>query len=51
MEQNVAVNALLDRLETIELKDTNDFQHQPGIMLGLYHLDLAFTKRQAAVTA
>ena len=45
MEQNVAVNALLDRLETIELKDTNDLQHQPGIMLGLYHLDLAFTKR------
>ncbi len=52
MEQNVAVNALLDRLETLELQDTNDFAHQPGIMLGLYHLDLAFTKRQeAAVTA
>ncbi len=46
MEQNVAVNALLDRLETIELKETNDFRRQPGIMLGLYHLDLAFTRRQ-----
>ncbi len=48
MEQNVAVNALLDRLETINLQDSNDFQHQPGIMLGLYHLDLSFTKRQPA---
>ncbi len=47
MEQNVAVHALLDRLETIELRETNDFQHQPGIMLGLYHLDLAFTPRVA----
>ena len=46
MEQNVAVNALLDRIETLELDAAkNDFKHQPGIMLGLYHLDLNFTKR------
>jgi cytochrome P450 len=46
MEQNVATHALLDRIETLELDmEANDFMHQPGIMLGLYHLDLNFTKR------
>ena len=46
VEQNIAVNVLLDRLETVELDVAkNDFQHQPGIMLGLYHLDLTFTPR------
>lgn len=47
LEQNISVNALLDRVERLELDSTkNDFKHQPGIMLGLYHLDLKFTKRK-----
>lgn len=46
VEQNIAVNVLLDRIDTLELDmEKNDFRHQPGIMLGLYHLDLKFTKR------
>jgi cytochrome P450 len=46
VEQNAAVHALLDRIDTLELDmEKNDFKHQPGIMLGLYHLDLKFTKK------
>ena len=45
-EQNIATHALLDRLESIDLDmGSNDFMHQPGIMLGMYHLDLNVTKR------
>ena len=35
---------LLDRLETIEYGDDNDWLHQPGIMLGTLKLNLRFTK-------
>ena len=45
LEQNIAWERLVDRLETIELAPgKNDFRHQPGIMLGLWELHLQFTK-------
>ncbi|MFN0096506.1 MAG: cytochrome P450 [Dehalococcoidia bacterium] len=44
LEQNVAINLLLDRLDEVHfVPGKNDFKHQPGIMLGMYHLDLGFT--------
>jgi len=46
LEQNIAVNALLDRLDDIRLAPgRNDLTHQPGIMLGLWKLHLAFNPR------
>jgi cytochrome P450 len=45
LEQNIAWDRLLDRLETISFAPgKNDFRHQPGIMLGLWNLHLNFTK-------
>lgn len=44
VEQQVAWNRLLDRLDGIRYADNNDFQHQPGIMLGTLKLNLEFTK-------
>ena len=50
LEQNIAVNVMLDRMDDIRLApDANDFRHQPGIMLGLYELHLRFTKAREAV--
>jgi cytochrome P450 len=44
LEQNVAVNTWLDRLDSLEfVPGKNTFKHQPGIMLGLYELHLQFT--------
>jgi cytochrome P450 len=44
LEQNIAVNLLLDRLESLELTPgRNDLTHQPGIMLGLWELHLSFS--------
>ena len=51
LEQLVAWDRLLDRLEAIEYAPGNDFLHQPGIMLGTLELQLAFTKARAARTA
>ena len=52
LEQNIAVDVLLDRIDEIKLAtDGNDFRHQPGIMLGLYELHLAFTKAREPVAA
>ncbi len=46
LEQNIATNVLLDRLDEIELAPgKNDLTHQPGVMLGLWELNLAFDKR------
>ncbi len=46
LEQNIATEALIDRLDNIRFApDKNDFTHQPGIMLGLYELHLQFDKR------
>ncbi len=43
MEQMVAWNTLLDRVEKFEYADDNDFLHQPGIMLGTLKLNLKVT--------
>ena len=40
LEQTIAWNRLLDRLDDIEYADDNDFVHQPGIMLGIKKLNL-----------
>lgn len=45
LEQNIAVNCWLDRFDRMELTPgKNDLKHQPGIMLGLYELNLSFDK-------
>ena len=44
LEQLVAWRLLMDRIETIKYGEGNTFEHQPGIMLGLYRLNLDFTK-------
>ena len=42
LEQTIAWNRLLDRIEHLEYGDGNDFMHQPGIMLGTLKLNLRF---------
>ncbi|MFZ4120648.1 MAG: cytochrome P450 [Caulobacterales bacterium] len=42
MEQTIAWNHLMDRIETIEYAPGNSFAHQPGIMLGLFELNVNF---------
>jgi cytochrome P450 len=44
IEQQIAWGVLLDRLESIEYGDGNDWLHQPGIMLGTLKLNLRFRK-------
>lgn len=44
LEQTIAWNRLLDRIEDVSYADGNDFERQPGIMLGTYRLKLEFTK-------
>jgi cytochrome P450 len=46
LEQIIAWNHLLDRLDGIAYADGNTFLHQPGIMLGTLELRLAFTPAQ-----
>jgi len=44
LEQTIAVNVLLDRLDSLALAPgKNDLTHQPGIMLGLWELHLTYT--------
>lgn len=50
VEQQVAWGALLDRLESIEYGDDNDWMHQPGIMLGTLKLNLRFVKAAEPLT-
>ena len=51
VEQQIAWGVLLDRLESIEYGDGNDWLHQPGIMLGTLKLNLRVRQgRDAAVT-
>jgi cytochrome P450 len=40
LEQQIAWGVLLDRLESIDYADGNDWLHQPGIMLGTLELHL-----------
>lgn len=44
IEQQMAWGVLLDRLESIEYGEGNDWLHQPGIMLGTLKLNLRFSK-------
>jgi cytochrome P450 len=44
VEQMVAWNALLDRVERFSYGENNTFLHQPGIMLGTLELNLEFEK-------
>ncbi len=44
LEQTIAWNRLLDRLESIEFAPGNTFEHQPGIMLGTKELKLTISK-------
>ena len=44
IEQQIAWGVLMDRLESIEYGDGNDWRHQPGIMLGTLQLNLRFTR-------
>ncbi len=45
LEQNIAWDRLLDRLDSLSFTPgKNDFTHQPGIMLGLWKLNVNFTK-------
>lgn len=44
LEQTIAWNRLLDRIEHLEYGDDNDLLHQPGIMLGTLKLNLKFRK-------
>ena len=43
LEQTVAWNTLLDRIDRFAYAGDNDFLHQPGIMLGTLKLNLTFT--------
>jgi cytochrome P450 len=43
-EQLIAWTQLMDRVEAWEYGQGNTFEHQPGIMLGLFQLHLNFTK-------
>ena len=44
LEQSIAWDRLLDRLDGISLAPGNDFRHQPGIMYGILALELRFTR-------
>jgi cytochrome P450 len=44
LEQTIAWNRLLDRIERLDYAPGNDFRHQPGIMLGTLELKLVFSK-------
>jgi cytochrome P450 len=51
IEQQVAWGVLLDRLDSIEYGDDNDWLHQPGIMLGTLRLHLRFTAAASPMSA
>jgi len=44
VEQQTAWGVLLDRFESIDYGDDNDWLHQPGIMLGTLKLNLRFRR-------
>jgi cytochrome P450 len=48
LEQQVAWGVLLDRVESIEYGEGNDWMHQPGIMLGTLRLHLRVGRRRPA---
>jgi cytochrome P450 len=50
VEQQVAWSVLLDRIESIEYGEGNNWMHQPGIMLGTLKLNLKFTKAETPLS-
>ena len=50
VEQQIAWGVLLDRLESIDYGDGNDWLHQPGIMLGTLKLRLRFARAQVPMS-
>jgi len=50
LEQQIAWGVLLDRLESVEYGDGNDWLHQPGIMLGTRKLNFRFTKAEVPLS-
>ncbi len=44
LEQAIAWERLLPRLDSLSYAAENDFEYQPGIMMGLYSLNVDFTK-------
>lgn len=46
LEQTIAWDRLLDRIERLEYRAGNSFLHQPGIMLGTLELNLVFAKKR-----
>ncbi|MGE0667160.1 MAG: cytochrome P450 [Sphingomonadales bacterium] len=44
LEQQIAWDRLLPRIDSLEYGEGNTFRHQPGIMMGLLELHLTFTK-------
>ena len=48
LEQVIAWNRLLDRIERLDYAPGNTFMHQPGIMLGTLELELKFGKAGTA---
>ncbi|MFP6815345.1 MAG: cytochrome P450, partial [Pseudomonadales bacterium] len=44
LEQTIAWDRLLDRIDSLEYSPGNKFMHQPGIMLGTLELNLKFTR-------
>lgn len=50
VEQQIGWGVLLDRIESIEYGEGNDWMHQPGIMLGTLQLNLRFTKAETPLS-
>ena len=50
MEQQIAWGVLLDRIESIEYGEGNDWLHQPGIMLGTLKLNLRFARAETPLS-
>jgi cytochrome P450 len=44
LEQQIAWDRLLNRIDSLDYDEGNTFRHQPGIMMGLLELHLKFTK-------
>jgi cytochrome P450 len=44
LEQQIAWDRLLNRIDSLDYDEGNNFRHQPGIMMGLLELHLKFTK-------
>ena len=51
LEQQIAWGVLLDRLDSIDYGDGNDWMHQPGIMLGTLKLNIRVRKSSNPLSA